>query len=734
MKTLSAANANPDRIEKAATLWGIQPEFWDIWGQKHHTSPATAMAILSAMGVDVSSAESLERALDGRTRSEWIPPLPPTLVLTEDDVLRIPISLPSSASVKSAMVRIVSEDGDVQEKAAPIQFPESPALATFDGVIYTRCLLVLNPLPFGYYDLTCTIGDVESSTRLIVAPQRAWCPKDLRTAGIAISLPGVRSARNWGCGDFRDLRDLVDWAADELQAGFIGLNPLHAIHNRRPFNTSPYLPNCVFYRNPIYLDVESIEDFSRSKRAQRLWQDAATQAAFAKLRASEFVEYEEVWAWKLRFLKLVFVEFLKECRAETPRANQFRRFIETEGDLLERYAVYCALDEWIHKRNPDIWTWPDWPEEYRDPSSVETQAFRRKHWRAVMFYQYLQWLVNEELHEVQTYARSRMRIGLYHDLALATDRCGSDLWAHRDFFVAGCRVGSPPDDFAPQGQDWAFPPPNSQRHFEDGYRLFAESIRNNLRQGGALRIDHVMRFFRLYWIPDGADATDGAYVLDRVRDLLHVLALESVRNEVVVVGEDLGTVEPEIRDLLHEFGLLSYRLFYFEREGDNFIPNHLYPSQALISSTTHDLPTLAGFWTHQDIETRRATGIIPDDRTYKEQVEARKRDKQKMLDVLFALNLLPPDFPRSASDLPDLLGEMHNAIVGFLAMAPSQMLLINQEDLTKEVHQQNVPGTTWQYPNWGRKIGYSLEQLKSHAPVRDFAAMFRHWIIKSGRT
>ncbi len=319
-------------------------------------------------------------------------------------------------------------------------------------------------------------------------------------------------------------------------------------------------------------------------------------------------------------------------------------------------------------------------------------------------------------------------------IALATDRCGGDLWAHRRFYVAGCRVGSPPDDFAPQGQDWAFPPPNALAHRENGYRLFTESIRNNCRHGGALRIDHVMRLFRLYWIPDGVDAAHGAYVQDRYEDLVRILALESVRNRVVLVGEDLGTVEPHVRETLARFGILSYRLFYFERTGSgDFVLYGQYPVQALVSSTTHDLPTLAGFWSSEDIEARRRAGVL-DEAGYHEQLAARGRDRQRMLNILFQSNLLPPDYPRSAKDLPELTGELHNAVIGFLASSPSRLLLVNQEDLTKELHQQNLPSTTWQYPNWSRKTKFTVEELQTERSAKDFTAMFRHWLYKTRRT
>jgi 4-alpha-glucanotransferase len=351
-----------------------------------------------------------------------------------------------------------------------------------------------------------------------------------------------------------------------------------------------------------------------------------------------------------------------------------------------------------------------------------------------MFYQYLQWQIDIQLRAAQQHARNRrMGIGLYHDLALATDRFGCDLWADREFFVEGCRVGSPPDDFSPKGQDWGFPPPNAERHRADGYRLFAESIRKNCRHGGALRIDHVMRLFRLYWIPDDRDATEGAYINERNLDFLRILALESVRNRVVIVGEDLGTVEPEVRETLARFGILSYRLFYFEKtKTGGFRRPREYPEQALVSSTTHDLPTIAGFWTGADIEARRQAGVI-DDGGARAALAARAEEKQRMLDALFQENLMPEHLPRKAVDYPKLTGDLHNAVIGFLATTPSQLLAINHEDLTKQTEQQNLPGTTWQYQNWANKMRYTVEELRTHETPRSFAAMCRNWVSRSGR-
>ena len=734
-------------LERAATLWGVVPSFWDIFGNKHFTTPDIAKPILAAMGVPVETRETIDDAVEQRLWEEWNRIVPATLVVS-GPMSSIALNVPSELADAVVSWEIPAESGARCVGRHRLAGTEPIDRMELRGNLYLRVPLPLAFDELGYHTLRLRLENgahfVEAQSRLIVCPDRAWFPEWLenggKTAGLAVSLYGLRSERNWGCGDFTDLEKLADWVrpggdGGGLGASFIALNPLHAIANRMPYNTSPYLPACSYYRNFIYLDPERIADFDGNERAKEVLKSKRVAEEMAALRASEHVEYERVARLKLRFMKFLFRRFLGELRRNTKRATEFREYTLEQGLLLEQFAIYCALDEAIHKRFPKTWIWPDWPEEYRDPESAAVMAFAKKHWRSVLFYQYLQWQVDLQIGAAQRYCRAQgLKIGLYHDLALATDRCGSDLWAHRKFYAAGCRVGSPPDDFSPKGQDWSFPPPNTAAHHADGYRLFRDSIRNNSRHGGALRIDHVMRFFRLYWIPDGMDAANGAYVLDRHEDLLRILALESVRNQMLVVGEDLGTVEPQVRETLARFGIISYKVFYFEKdERGAFKRPRDYPAQSLVTSTTHDLPTLAGFWTNRDIEARRNAGLLPDEDSYRGQLADRAHEKQKMLDALHLTGLLPPEYPRDAPQIPELTREIHNAAVGFLASTPSALLVLNQEDLTKETEQQNLPGSTWQYPNWRRKMRFKLEELSADPEALGFTAMFRNWLIETGR-
>lgn len=725
-------------IDEICKRLQVDLEYYDIWGQRHEASEAALRAVLSSLGVEAGDDEALRRSWSAYLAAQVESVLDPVTVGLNSRPVSVELRYGPGERRGEVRAILTFEHGESRSFAWRAEDLEA-------GRERDKLRLPLPAgLPLGYHDLEVALHAEDGmprrgKQRLIIAPERAWLPEPLagggRMAGIAVSLYGVRSERNWGAGDFTDLERLVRWAARELHVDIVALNPLHAIHNREPYNTSPYLPLASFYRNYLYLDVERIPEMTTSRVARTLLGRAPVQREIARLREAELVDYEGVARLKRAFLRLLFREFLRrEWAPRTERAREFERYIAAEGKLLEEFALYCTVDEVLHARNRELWIWPDWPAAFRDPESAECESIKRQYWRRVLYHQWVQWQIDEQLRPAQASARAEgMAVGLYHDLALATDSCGADLWAHRRFFATGCRVGSPPDDFSPEGQDWAFPPPQPEAHRRNGYRLFTETIRKNSRHGGALRIDHFMRFYRLFWIPDGMPARDGTYVRERFEDLMRVLALESVRGQFLVIGEDLGTCPPEVREGMARYGVLSYKLFYFEKGSDGLQrPPGEFPHLALVSSTTHDLPTLAGFWAGRDIEARRAAGKLSGEGWYERQWEERRVEKRRMVETLVRDGFLPADFPREAADWMELTGELHNAVIGWLCSTPSALMLLNEEDLTKEMEQQNLPGTTSEYPNWKRKMVLSLEEI-SGEKAAGFVAMFRAWLEKTGR-
>ena len=526
-------------LKQTALCFGVQSSYWDIWGREHHPVAAVQSAILESMGVRTDTIDSLDAAARQWLHSEKLAPIPACAV-TDDLEPWLPVAFRDSHWT-TIELRIGAFTATAH--ANELEVIETIDL---DGQSWTRAKLPFPAsLPFGEHTATLSAAGQHWTCKLTHCPSRTYTPQNTpaKLAGIAISLYGLRSNRNWGCGDFTDLAAFGSWAKANTGAEFVALNPLHAIANRAPYNTSPYLPASTYYRNFIYLDIEKIPEYAGSASVGELRRQL--EPRIASLRASEFVDYEGVARIKVLFLKLLYREFL---RSDASRRAAFDLFRRAEGSLLERFATYCALDEYLHRRDRNLWIWPDWPEQFRSPGSASVREFARVHWRRVEFWQFVFWLTDEQCGAAQkSLLDAGMSIGLYHDLALATDRCGSDLWAFGEYYANGCRVGAPPDDFSPKGQDWSFPPPNARRHRDGRYHQFAAAIRNNSRHGGALRIDHVMRFFRLYWIPAGCDATEGTYVREQWRDLLRIVALESHGNRVMIIGEDLGTVEDYVR-------------------------------------------------------------------------------------------------------------------------------------------------------------------------------------------
>ncbi|MDQ6735441.1 MAG: 4-alpha-glucanotransferase, partial [Nitrospirota bacterium] len=357
---------------------------------------------------------------------------------------------------------------------------------------------------------------------------------------------------------------------------------------------------------------------------------------------------------------------------------------------------------------------------FQHPDSPAVQRWLRRHPDRMNFYGYLEWQCDEQLKRIQSAARRvGMPIGLYTDFAIGIDPSGADAWMFQDDFAQGASVGAPPDVFSPKGQNWGLAPPHPKRIVENGYRLFVEGFRRNMRHSGLFRLDHAMGLFRLFWVPEGRTAADGAYVRYPSQDLLGILALESRRHRVIVVGEDLGTVTPEIRSSLMEAGLLSYRLLLFEKSATGtFFSPHEYPAQAMTAVTTHDLPTLRGFWTGRDIELKAAFGLYPDPSLIERDKEARHHDKQALLAALKKAHLLPKRYVQQAAAISELDDVLSRAVYTFLARTPSRLLGVPLEDLLRDCETPNLPGAPGdKYPVWRIKAGPAGSTIETWSKI-----------------
>jgi 4-alpha-glucanotransferase len=732
-------------LDELADRYGIAPDYYDNWGRRHVTSAETKRAILGAMGVPAETAEEVRQGLVAWEQAIWQRVCDPVLVRrVPGNPGRWSLRLPCEESEESDLHIIWDvrdETGRVRHKGAAGPGLHAVETASVEDRRYARFELPLPAgLEIGYYDLTIRTpsGKVKGASKLILCPATCYLPPQLkaegRTWGLALQLYALRSSRNWGVGDFADLAEFTEWAAKGLGAGVIGLNPLHALKNSRPYHVSPYSPDSRLFLNELYVAVDQVPELHECVAARRMLDDVVFRSKLEALRKGDGVEYEAVYAAKLGVLRELFATFRErhlaggtEARGSTERGRAFEEYVRVEGDPLEQFALFQVLREEMRRAHPGIWSWQEWPEPYRDHRSDAVAEFRERHRTQIQFQQYLQWIAGEQLKQVVVQTQQLgMPIGLYHDLALGSDRSGSEAWVFQNVLVLNAASGAPPDAFSPEGQNWGLPPVNPHRLRADGYRMFTTLLRRNLAYGGALRLDHVMGLFRLFWIPRGLPASAGAYVRYPHDDLLGIVALESVRHRAVIVGEDLGTVPDWVRERLAASSVLSYRVFYFEREVDgSWKAPETYPECAMAVVTTHDLPTLAGFWNGADLETRARLGYYPDDAAKEAAWMERQHDKSRILEALHVEGLLPEGVSVDAAAVSEMTPPLCQAIHAFLARTPSRIMMASIEDAIGEPCQINMPGVVEQYPNWSRKLALTLEELQEDPRPWELAAAVR---------
>lgn len=708
-----------DTLAQLAAYCGISAEYNDIWGKPHATPEHTLHALLVAMHFPKEADPAL--LLKNLEEQEWRRPLPPVMVFQEGMAPAVPLSLPAAKADHLHRWILTTEDGaSTNGEFLPTDLPRLGE-QRLGRTHFLRGELNLPALATpGYYRLEIESPEREAQAQtamtLIIAPQTGYQPEAVqgegRVWGPTVQLYGLRSRRNWGIGDFGDLHTLIDLSA-EAGGGVIGVNPLHALFPDDPSRISPYSPSSRCFVNVMYIDVEAMPEFSESDAARKLVASERFQARLRRLRASDHVIYEEVSAAKHEVLAILYRHFCDHHLAnDSGRARAFRLFRAEGGEALECHARFEALQEHFRRENPATWGWPAWPEEYHQPHTPAVTKFATEHNAAIEFFVWLQWIADEQLSALgQQSWRRGLGVGLYQDLAVGVHPGGSEAWAWQDAFADGAYVGAPPDEFNHFGQDWGLPPLVPHRLREAAYAPFIAVLRANMRHCGALRIDHVMALTRLFWVPAGLSPAQGAYVAYPLEDLLGIVALESQRNRCMVIGEDLGTVPEGFCPHLLAAGVLSYRPFLFERSDDgSFNPPAEYPRQALVSVSTHDLPTLSGFWKGSDLDTRASLQLFASKDQYGPLVVERAQDRARFLVALKREGLLPESTSIHPNAVPEMTPALMVAIHAYLARTPAQILVVQPEDILGIVEQVNLPGSRDdQHPNWQRRLPLDLE-------------------------
>ena len=675
------ASDNIDELRRIADANGVATGFWDWYGNWVGVSASTLLKVLGALGLPLdesSTVGDVHEALRLTEEREWRRTLPPTIVARQGGGYMFPVHVPDGSWVN---VQWVLEDG---RKGACDQVDRYVAPRMIDGELVGRATFdVPHWLPLGWHRLVATVegGHVESAT-LIIVPNTLSLPlleSSRRVWGVNAQLYSTRSASSWGIGDASDLADLAAVCADK-GADFLLINPVHASQPVSPLENSPYLPVSRRWLNPIYIRPESIEEYASLPQASRAAIEQLRDETRQFATREDLIDRDRSWEAKRKALEAIFA-----VPRSYHRQSQLDCFIERGGSELSNYALWCALVE----REGTI----ELPEDLARSSAPRVELERLELAERVDFYQWCQWVVAEQLEHAQHVAREvGMEIGIMADLAVGVHPYGSEKWSRPELFASGMSVGAPPDVYSQQGQNWSQPPWSPRSLADSGYLPLRDMVRAALANAGAVRIDHILGMFRLWWIPDGRAATEGTYVYYDHEAMMGVILLEAQRAGAVVIGEDLGVVEPWVRDYLRERGVLGTSVVWFEKEGSGWPlrPEH-YRDRALAAVNIHDLPPTLGYIRGIQTTLRSELGLLTDDI---ETVRAGDRLELEQVGVrLHEYGCIDGAEPSER--------ETVEGLYRYVAKTPSKLVVASLVDAVGDVRPQNMPGTgADQYPNW----------------------------------
>ncbi len=671
-----------DELHRLAALAGVACRYRDAYG-KDVDSPADGLrAVLASLGYEVATDRELKGSLAwaGEQRRRL---LRATLPVEAGSVVRVDLQGVDGGSVDW---RVTLEDGVTREGRAAVQS---------DGA---GAFFAPEPFPEGYHRLHVAAAGRSAEATVIAAPAHCFLPKAFegegRGFGVTAQIYGLRSPDNFGIGDFSDVARLAD-GAGRLGAAFLGLSPVHALFPSDRGKISPYSPSSRLFIDPLYVDPRQVPGFAAGPAAPLL-NAAAMAQRLEGLRAAPLVDHRAVWALKREVLDALWLSFIHSG------TGAFETFRAEGGEALELHATFEALSESFAAEGRH-WI-GEWPDAYRDVHGQAVRRFQEDQPRRIAFHAWLQWLADAQLAAAQ--ARSLdagMAIGLYRDLAVGVDAGGAEMWARPDWFMPGVAIGAPPDPLGPDGQNWGLPPFNPKTLEEQGLQAFRALLSANMRHAGAIRIDHAFQLQRLFVIPEGRPAADGAYVVYPFETMLAAVRLESHRARAVVIAEDLGTAPEGFSDAIMRSDLLSYRILSFEREdGGGFKPPSAYPRKALAAVATHDLPTFAGWWQCRDTGLRESQGAATP-----AQAQAERADRAS--DIAHFMQAVANDglTPSAAVPREPPFAEASR----YLARSPAMLLALQLEDVLGDTNQANVPGPDRGHPNWKRKLTRTVDGI-----------------------
>jgi 4-alpha-glucanotransferase len=695
-------------LRQLADRLGIQSSYVDQTGDSLRlTSDATRERLLAAMGYDASTEERAAATLRSLHLQERRRLIEPVRVVRQRSrsLSRIAVRVPAmNAEAVQWTLTLRTEEGI-----------ESRWIGATHGGPSRRMPLMLPVVPpLGYHDLTITFdggGKRRSATqRLIVVPSQCMLPearlRGHRGFGITANLYTVRSDRNWGAGDFGDLGTMAEWVAEQGGA-FVGVNPLHALRNEG-HDVSPYSPITRLFRNPLYLRVDAIPELAHDEQTRQRIAAPEFQETLAELREATMLDYGRIMALRAPLLESLHRTFVaREVANDSRRARSYAMYVEREDPQLTQYATFMAIAE---REGPDARLWP---EELRDARSEGVARMREQLAERVDYHRWIQFEIDRQLGAAaQDASRAGLTLGLYQDLAVGSAPSGSDVWANPELFVHGATVGAPPDMYSDEGQNWGLPAINPHVLRATGYDYWTRLLRAGFRHTGALRIDHALGLFRMFWVPLGQSAKEGAFVKSFSEELFGILALESVRHGALVVGEDLGTVPPEVPKVLASWGVLGSKVQVFERSftTGRYRRAEEYPRMALATVNTHDLPPLIGWMEGRDLMLRAELGDLSDPAQAAGMRDTRLYERQALVESLIEAGLLPPSARENVTS-DALIAAVH----AFLRRTPSALVGLSLDDLAHETTPVNIPGV-WQdrYASWSRRMRDSLEELLSN--------------------